>query len=58
MHSSANRNRGFIFKTNAWDSVFYTHFKTRAKVRKYTTTARALSIVNYFEENMIKIRII
>ena len=38
--------------------MFYAHFKTRAKVRKYTTTDRSLSMVNYFNENMIKIRII
>ena len=58
VRSSASRNRGYVFKTKAWNSVFYAHFKTRAKVRKYTTTDRSLSMVNYFNENMIKIRII
>ena len=58
MHSMANKNRGYVFKRKAWDSVFYTHFKTHAKVRKYTTTARSLSMVNYFSEVMLKIRII
>ena len=58
VRSSANRNRGYVFKAKAWDSVFYAHFKTRAKVRKYSADGHRLKVVNYFNEDIIGIRII
>ena len=58
MHSSANRNRGYIYKSAVWDNIFYAHYKTRAKIKRYEVNRRSLRITNYFHEDMIGIRII
>ena len=58
VRSSANRNRGYVYNLNVWKNVFYVHFKTRAKVRKYSADGHRLKVVNYFNEDIIGIRII